>query len=670
MGTNRQKRIYWLLRTKIVWPIVLILLVVSIISMLFSYNDSQKFNAKVQSDIKSELRSFVELQYVTLKVLEQPLNENLREICEHLRDNEFASTKNIENVDLQKILLELKLDTSLVGLYIINRNGIIINSTVKSDMFLDFSTFGSRHVAYLNDKFKNRKFGAPRFFFDSKAKRYRKYVFMPTNDGKYMIELGAYSNLADNVYSYSEDFFRRKVEEYENLNDISQYMLSTKPKTFDLNKKFPSEHNGYLYSLVKDGEVSVEQEDNEKAVSHSYIYIDYPDDDINRGIIIGIEWNLSGSKNIWAVLFSRQILSLFGLVLLILLFVFFASRKIEKSIRYFADKTANIAEEKDRNYIDVKADMLDRVNLLRRIADNFNKMQLLVKSRDELITEKTAEINVAKRKIIELHELLNVQKQLTNERRGGTEDSVSFSYNLQQAVLQSFGDFEQIFPESFLFMKPRGIVSGDFYWFGKACGKVVVVVADCSGHELNAAFVNVLNIVLMKKLVMSQHIFEPNQILSRLQVEQRELYNGRLNQYYRYCGIDMAVCCIDLETRVLTFAGANARISVVNNGLLQTYNGTHESLGVDLGENHYSFDNNVVPLNQGDSVYMFTNGYSAQFNADDTQKFNNAAFRSLLARISVSPMNEQMTLLSDRLDEWQGKNEQTDDILVLGFKLM
>ena len=44
-------------------------------------------------------------------------------------------------------------------------------------------------------------------------------------------------------------------------------------------------------------------------------------------------------------------------------------------------------------------------------------------------------------------------------------------------------------------------------------------------------------------------------------------------------------------------------------------------------------------------------------------------FRELLLNIHNNPIEEQRIMLDNILDEWRGREEQVDDILVIGVKV-
>lgn len=663
------KSLFWLLRRRIVVPVMIGFLFVLSLAVFHSLLSNKKMQDSLQVDLNNELRSFVELQYFALHQIEIPLDESLKAHCESLRDGVFAKTSNIENADLIKAMIDEGIDTALCNLYIVNRNGIVVNTTNKPELFTDFSTFGTPHISYLNERFKNMDFGAPSFFFDSGKDRYVKYGYLPTSDGKYIIEIGAYSPLADAVYSYVAEFMKQKSEQYANVIDINQYALTTKPKSFNINKKFPQEHYCYIYDMQESGEVSVVEKVDGERLKYTYLYLDcIVNSQIYKGIIIGVV-----SKD-YAFNCTFGIDSLFPILLvllfltLIILFTYFSSDKIEKAIRKFADKAQTLSEGLEKKPIEDNVEVVGDVKELSRLIQYYNKMLSLVGSRDSQIEKQALEIYSAKRKIIEMQEMVKLQKQLAEEKTIGMGEGIGFACNIQQAMLQNADDLHKLFPESFLFLKSRSAISGDYYWFSKVGNKMVVVVADCSGHGIEASFVSVLNVSLLKDIVDTNHIVDPMQILSCLHSEQVSLYHGRLDDRYSYCGIDVSVCCVDLDNSTLSFSSAQGRIAVVSEGMMQTYKGNNVSLGSSLVENQDAFTSNVIPIKSGDTVYMFTNGFPVQFNSDDSRKYGNEAFCSLIKQISDKSMEEQVTLLNDTLSLWQGSNEQTDDILVLGFR--
>lgn len=86
---------------------------------------------------------------------------------------------------------------------------------------------------------------------------------------------------------------------------------------------------------------------------------------------------------------------------------------------------------------------------------------------------------------------------------------------------------------------------------------------------------------------------------------------------------------------------------------------------MDLGN---SFTNNTISLEEGDVIYMFSDGYTDQFGGPNNKKFMFRRFRHLLLTIHNFPMEEQKTILKESIDSWKRTNDQVDDLMVLGFR--
>ena len=81
------------------------------------------------------------------------------------------------------------------------------------------------------------------------------------------------------------------------------------------------------------------------------------------------------------------------------------------------------------------------------------------------------------------------------------------------------------------------------------------------------------------------------------------------------------------------------------------------------------FDVETRQLKKGDTIYMFTDGYVDQFGSEKDKKLMSKRFLNLIKENAELPMNEQGRIISKFLNDWKGNRDQTDDILVIGFRL-
>jgi len=81
------------------------------------------------------------------------------------------------------------------------------------------------------------------------------------------------------------------------------------------------------------------------------------------------------------------------------------------------------------------------------------------------------------------------------------------------------------------------------------------------------------------------------------------------------------------------------------------------------------FTKHEVPIETGDSFYMFSDGYADQFGGPEGKKFKSKKFKQLFVDIQDEDMITQKEILNRTITEWRGEIEQIDDIVVLGFKV-
>ena len=151
-------------------------------------------------------------------------------------------------------------------------------------------------------------------------------------------------------------------------------------------------------------------------------------------------------------------------------------------------------------------------------------------------------------------------EKIKNKKSDEINKSILYAKRIQEGMMLKEKHLFRIFPESFILFKPKDIVSGDFYWFTKIENKIIIAVADCTGHGIPGAFMSVLGISLMNQIVIEEKNTDVSYILQRLDHKLKKAFdysNELIDEDKRpFDGMDIAICCIDYETNYLTFSGA------------------------------------------------------------------------------------------------------------------
>jgi serine phosphatase RsbU (regulator of sigma subunit) len=261
-----------------------------------------------------------------------------------------------------------------------------------------------------------------------------------------------------------------------------------------------------------------------------------------------------------------------------------------------------------------------------------------------------------------------LQRNLLQSRTKNIEDSLKYAHRIQKAMFTPAKELRGFFPDSFIFHKPKDIVSGDFYWAKRVNGKVLFTVADCTGHGVPGAFMSLIGLEFFRQIVVEKEILEPARILDEMN-HYFDIVFGNLDEISLKDGMDLGFCAYDYKKRTLEYAGAFNPLYIIRDNEIMEIKGDRFIVGPDYGVQRGEFTNKSVQLLEDDVIYMFSDGYADQFGGPEGKKFKYRRFRHLLMSIHNLPMDEQHMKLEENINEWMGvKNEQIDDQMVIGIR--
>lgn len=277
--------------------------------------------------------------------------------------------------------------------------------------------------------------------------------------------------------------------------------------------------------------------------------------------------------------------------------------------------------------------------------------------------------------------------------------SISYAQGIQKALFPPKEMLNDYIPESFIFFQPVDIVSGDFYWF-KEIGvhvdlyedrqeyedrlnkqvapkdngflpiennKFVLSAVDCTGHGVPGAFMSMIGYNLLDEITQSG-VTRSERILRELhkgirrQLKQEETSNRD--------GMDMSLCVINKRQKSVQFSGAKNPLVYIQDGEATVIKGDRVPIGGVQTEKERYFTEQTITVDKPTWFYIFSDGYVDQFGGPKNRKFLLKNLKNLLLDIYQKPMEEQEKILSNTLNDWmKGRENQIDDVLVIGFKL-
>lgn len=292
-------------------------------------------------------------------------------------------------------------------------------------------------------------------------------------------------------------------------------------------------------------------------------------------------------------------------------------------------------------------------------------------------------------------EILHQKDQIEEQKKEMT-DSILYARRIQHAVLPPDAMLQAALNTFFILNKPRDIVSGDFYWATVRNNEVIVAAADCTGHGVPGAFMSMLGTSSLNEIVNKNEHITANEILNKLRANIINSLHQTGKEGEQKDGMDIALCIYNKETLELQYAGANNPIYIVRpatsesefrNILISEHDNIHSKFKYCANEKYelvevkadkmpigiyaggeIPFTNNVLQLEEGNTVYIFSDGFADQFGGPNGKKFKYQPFKDMLLESQEKPMIQQRDILDKGIMDWIGNLDQIDDILIIGFQ--
>lgn len=335
-------------------------------------------------------------------------------------------------------------------------------------------------------------------------------------------------------------------------------------------------------------------------------------------------------------------------------------------------------KEKDRELVRLIPALLKDIDYEAYPADpgKICKLPYAIKPHGSIhkILEETRRMNTHIRSLIKLSPRVDKMVRTRNNKIEEAITEIEASYNYAKHIQETFLPdnlyIRECFPESFVLFKPKDIVSGDFYFFSMKGSLVYFAAADCTGHGIPGALLSIIGYGILDQAVNELKLSDPRDILNHLYSKIHRFLRRDEEGAGITDDLDIALCTLDTKTNILTYAGAGSPLYHLTSFGLIEYK--PQNTMEDCSENNkYSFVSERIRIKNGDTIYLFSDGFADQFGGSSHKKYQSGRFKDLLLAIQSLPMPEQSDRLYEEFEKWRDENDedQTDDILVIGIKI-
>lgn len=638
-------------------PVIFVLITLGFLNYYNTNRILREGILKRNQIISNEIRNIMSMQDYTLMIIEKQLDTRVEKISGLLQSRYFSDSEKCISSDLFAIRNELGMDSLKEDIYIIETaTGRIVNTTYEKDKSINVYSFGNDFKLFLEKVVREKKFVSERFSIETSTNRIKKYTYQPTIDGKYIIETGIYSSDADSTKKLISRLFQNIKNQDSSIDQVELFIGADEPFALNTGEKFTRtdmRRPALLEAFNLKKNVSFETSGGNNSQLFDFIYMARKNTLLYKNSVIMVVTDKSHDSELLRMELFKQIILYGATVLLIVVLIYFITRKIVMPVRKLLQNVVRITEGNFSERAEVEGS-----NEIAALSEKFNEMLTTIQNYYLVLEEKV---------YLRTEEILKQKDQIEYHRKR-IEDSINYAKYIQNSILPPFKYIKLYIPEVFIYLKPKDIVSGDFYWIYFTDNKIFFALADCTGHGVPGAFMSMIGHTLLNEIVREKHVFDVSEILQSL----NKGIIKTLNQVecQQDDGMDMTICCIDKSSKKLHIALAGQTALMVQDGKPIIISGAIYSIGGLMSNREgVEFESHSFPVIGNSYLYMFSDGFPDQTGGNEKKKYGTKQLTEILHENHRLPVLKQMDELSIELKQWMENQNQVDDILVIGMKL-
>jgi len=355
--------------------VVAVIVFLSFLNYKLTTNRLSDIYSQQNQFITISVKSLLSFRDVSIEALENSIDLRMRELSNVLVNQKFANTQNIEKADLYKMQTELSMDPENEDIYIIDATGLIVNTSFRKDLNLNFNQFGPKHEAFLKKIREQSGFTRDRLTKESNTDKTRIYSYQATCDKTYVVELGFYSSKITELDKQFQAKLSELIAQFEHVKSIQLFIASDEMYGFSRQDVVNETHTpDFVKQLKTEKHIRQEVSETANTVHNDYYFIEMKNTELYDGYVIEItsdDAKLQTAKYLEIIL---QLSSAIIVILILITAIHFYLFKIKKSIHHFSE---NILYRKklNNNNIDNDPYFFELTNIQQFISNEINHLE-------------------------------------------------------------------------------------------------------------------------------------------------------------------------------------------------------------------------------------------------------------------------------------------------------
>lgn len=262
---------------------------------------------------------------------------------------------------------------------------------------------------------------------------------------------------------------------------------------------------------------------------------------------------------------------------------------------------------------------------------------------------------------------IELEIQETNNK---ITESINYAERIQTAILPDTKQIQKNLPNSFIFFRPKDIISGDFPWFYKKQDDIFIAAVDCTGHGVPGALLSFIGYFLLNNIADQDSELTPGELLDILHFRIRKILKQDIENAKTQDGMDVALCKINFSKNQIQYAGAHRPLYLFRNGEIILFKGDKKAIGGMLHrlKAEENFKNYVIDIETNDKIFFFSDGLPDQIGGENKSKYSSKRIKQAILNHPDFTMPKYFNYFARDFNTFKGDYKQIDDVLLIGIE--
>lgn len=369
------------------------------------------------------------------------------------------------------------------------------------------------------------------------------------------------------------------------------------------------------------------------------------------------------------------------LLIFILFFIYvyrdYSHRKLELMLQHKVDERTLYIVQQNRRLEDNSKLLVAKNQLLHDQKIVLEEQKVLldethakINERNDILEVQQEELERVNLELILQQKEIEHQAEILRDKNKLLTKSLNYAKRIQDSLFPTDAFLKTHLPDSFVFFKPKEIVSGDFFWMKEVDGKIIVAEVDCTGHGVPGAFMSMIGNAFLNEIVLNRRVLDPAEIFYCLNQELVRIFGlGDFDAEAQDDGMDLSLLVIDRELQTVKMSCAMQSIFVLYPDDVVVYSGDIFSIGGLMARfKSPVYTVHTLKLRPGMKIIMASDGYVDQFGGSKKEKYGSDRFIHLFEQLKQQTCPEILNQLEADFELWLQDRSQLDDVLVVGFE--